>query len=594
MKKIILFIFCILFYFVSFSQTEELFQMKKPETKKLSIDKTYTSDSYIPLDDISSVSSLSISGKIKLNDYPSLIRVILITEEHEYLVMEAFPLICDKQEFSFNKNCDETALLNDEKPLELIIVVTNAEIELKDIHFSENNLNTDEKFSFESSKYKIKELVENDKTLKINLNNGKKNKTWLAGTTDISLLPFEKKKNFFGGDYNFLTGGFEYYTDGIFSFETFDPSNKQNLKSALTSTYPTNFDWRDRHGEDWTTPTSLQLDCGSCTAFATVAVTEMMANLYFNDHLDLDLSEQEVWVCNSAGGSCVYGSYSYSKLVYIRDHGVSEEECFPYVQEDVSTLPCSNKCSNPDENISFQSITSIGSTIDNMKHYLIFNGPYVGEVSYSGANMNWHHAMAVIGYKIIEEGDYIEQVGPNGGWGYFNVPANSPLIGQTYFIYKNSYPLNDGYCYLFFENGTSYMPTVGGIQTPITSLNYNENDRRCVDNDNDGYYNWGIGAKPNTCPYCTPDEPDGDDSNPNLGPLDSYGNCVTISSPYVFPSLQITSVETWSNTASYCGNVNVKNNGNLTLNGATVNLEGDAVFSVETGGILTINSGTIQ
>ncbi len=79
MKKIILFIFCILFFFVSFSQTEKLFQMKKQETKKLNINKTYTSDFYIPIDDISSVSSLSISGKIKLNDYPSLVRVILIT-----------------------------------------------------------------------------------------------------------------------------------------------------------------------------------------------------------------------------------------------------------------------------------------------------------------------------------------------------------------------------------------------------------------------------------------------------------------------------------------------------------------------------------
>ena len=76
--------------------------------------------------------------------------------------------------------------------------------------------------------------------------------------------------------------------------------------------------------------------------------------------------------------------------------------------------------------------------------------------------------------------------------------------------------------------------------------------------------------------------------------MDSYGNCITISSPYVFPALQITSTQTWSNTATYCGDVVVKNSGNLTLNGAIVNLEGDAVFSVETGGVLTINSGVIQ
>lgn len=32
----------------------------------------------------------------------------------------------------------------------------------------------------------------------------------------------------------------------------------------------------------------------------------------------------------------------------------------------------------------------------------------------------------------------------------------------------------------------------------------------------------------------------------------------------------------------------------LTISGATINLEGNAAFSVERGGILTFNSGTIQ
>jgi len=66
------------------------------------------------------------------------------------------------------------------------------------------------------------------------------------------------------------------------------------------------------------------------------------------------------------------------------------------------------------------------------------------------------------------------------------------------------------------------------ITLPITSLKYTNANIVCEDKDGDGYYYWGIGPKPATCPSCAPDEPDGDDSNPNLGPMDAYGNCAVI------------------------------------------------------------------
>jgi hypothetical protein len=47
---------------------------------------------------------------------------------------------------------------------------------------------------------------------------------------------------------------------------------------------------------------------------------------------------------------------------------------------------------------------------------------------------------------------------------------------------------------------------------------YDDSDIRCVDLDNDGYYNWGIGPKPETCPDGCPEERDCDDSDPGLGP----------------------------------------------------------------------------
>lgn len=77
------------------------------------------------------------------------------------------------------------------------------------------------------------------------------------------------------------------------------------------------WDWRNRHGANdpsspyfddddsgftgWITPIKNQAEptgCGSCSAFGTFGSFEAMINLYYNQHLDLDLSEQEQLSCN--------------------------------------------------------------------------------------------------------------------------------------------------------------------------------------------------------------------------------------------------------------------------------------------------------
>ncbi len=62
------------------------------------------------------------------------------------------------------------------------------------------------------------------------------------------------------------------------------------------------------------------------------------------------------------------------------------------------------------------------------------------------------------------------------------------------------------------------------IDYPIYVSNMGEGDIVCEDKDGDGYYNWGIGPKPASCPSWVPDEEDGDDSDPNYGPMDEYGH----------------------------------------------------------------------
>ncbi|MDR0940973.1 MAG: hypothetical protein LBM68_01970, partial [Bacteroidales bacterium] len=148
--------------------------------------------------------------------------------------------------------------------------------------------------------------------------------------------------------------------------------------------------------------------------------------------------------------------------------------------------------------------------------------------------MDWRpgvrHAVTLVGYKTIQIGDRI-LIASNTEQREIIIEAGNPLIGENAWIFKNNSGTSWG------ENGFGYVVTDWDeisayfITGSVTSLQYNNTDIICEDRDGDGYYFWGIGAKPETCPDCARDELDGDDSNPNLGAIDEYGNFL----PMVFP-----------------------------------------------------------
>jgi hypothetical protein len=158
------------------------------------------------------------------------------------------------------------------------------------------------------------------------------------------------------------------------------------------------------------------------------------------------------------------------------------------------------------------------------------------------------------------------------------------IDGTTVWVCKSSYGpyFGDGGYVDLIENFSNVRKGPAPLP-PVTSLVYNESNRICTDNDGDGYYNWGIGTKPATCLSC-PNEEDGDDSNSSLGPINDFGYCARL----------IRNSQTWTSTYYENADVLVKSGGNLTITGATINLGCNSSFSVELGGVLTFNSGTIQ
>lgn len=428
------------------------------------------------------------------------------------------------------------------------------------------------------------------KAHKINQAHAKNGGTWFAGVTDMALLPYKSKKVLFGGD-DYNSRGFEYYVSGFFVDEDDSEEEIVSYSSTENNNYPSEFDWRNRHGIDWTTPVKHQDTGGGCWAFTAVGAVEILTNLYFNQKLDLDLSEQDVISCSGAGTN-QYGGWPEPALGYIASNGVVNEECFPFANADLS---CNEKCSNPSERIKIGGFTRIlPRTEEKLKESIIFKGPLT-----SGYNTKWHHAMVLVGYGVIKEGDYIFKDTENwesNGWAN-TIQAGNPLIGKTYWIFKNSYGTNfwtnvpgTGYVYMVFKNLNNILSQNTSISLPITSLIYTESDRVCEDRDGDGYYNWGIGPKPSTCPTCAPEEPDGDDSNPNLGSMDEYGNC-TVITPL---TENITTSQTWDINRTLCRNITIQPGITLTIAATATIFSSCYTITINNGGKLILSGGTIN
>jgi len=574
------------------AQQENSFRLYNEKTSTISINKQFVENETVPLSaDKKEISGLSISGSIKFKSDFGLVRVILEDDaKNEYLVYETYPLLTEGKSLSFENMCEETALLKSVIPSSLKIIVSDAECNLKSVEMSTEKYNKSfDEQNFVKTKNKIMEDQLVTKINAINRHNEKTQIGWYAGVNDMAKLSFSDKKRIFNAGDNFNTQGYEYYVSGFFTIKSKEPM--MSLKSTTSSPYVDDFDWRNRHGINWDTSIKHQGNGGSCWAFATVAAAEAYVNLYYNRKLDMDLSEQNIVSCNTGGGSNSGGWPVYATN-YIAATGIVNESCFPFAD---SNVPCANYCIYPTERIKINGSSYVTTSVtnsnfeDELKKTIIAKGPITG-VIYVQAPY-WHHAMEIVGYGKVKVGDRIRT--PQGG--YETINAGNPLVAKTYWIYKNSYGLssgNQGYHYIVYENysnmGSSNSSSLRYFTDAVESLNLNEADRICEDRDRDGYYFWGIGPKPATCPSCAPNEPDGDDSNPNLGPMDEYGYCAVIT-PLVE---NITTSQTWSTNRNICRNVNIQSGVTLTITATT--FSSNYTITIKNGGKLVLSGGTID
>lgn len=215
----------------------------------------------------------------------------------------------------------------------------------------------------------------------------------------------------------------------------------------------------------------------------------------------MDLAEQHLMECCSFGGcgnGCDAIFTDFNAAQFVAEHGVMEEAAFPYAGSNAPT--CADSIGIPKETLRFSGRYFFeGNTIteDSLKQIIIKRGPLATGITRIG------HGMALIGYRtqngkiiwIFKDGQGLG----SGNRGFVEIDFSKNDFRMTYYI------------------------------IPVKSRRYADKDIRCVDLDHDGYYNWGIGPKPATCPGGCPNECDCDDSRNNLGPYLADGSCKPIS-----------------------------------------------------------------
>ncbi len=537
------------------------------KSQTISIDSTFTSDAEIfPFNQNDTINGLRISGSVTLNSDTSLVRVIFTDDLYdEYMIWEAYSLIVSQNSFSFENVYDETYCLDQLDPYSIRIEIINASFTLESVYMLEEACN-----NAENDRYTAKRAMDAKKIDTMNLRVKEYGMNWIANDNTEVALYYQDKVNIYGTKYNLR--GFDYYQNGVFELLGY-----RNYQSE-TSSFVRYFDWRTRHdasdtssmywdgeydGSGWLTKKSNQGSCGACWVFGPVAVLEGIINLYFNQHLDFDLSEQYLFSC-SDDRLCEQGGFASVAIDYALEHGAKTENCFPYYIDTLAhEYSCGDTCDFSDTLVNAEERLNINNDNDSVKIALIKYGPLSSSIPIS----NDYHVLSIIGYRT--------------NW--------SDTV--TIWICKDSRSGTDNF--IEIKNSSNLLSGVYAINNPVSiydSDTSNHYSQLCYDKDDDGYYWWGIGPKPDTCPTC-PDQRDSNDNDPFFGSYDSCYN-ETCNYQYNSQAIHITSDTTWDSAMIVQNTVYVDSGYSLTIRSEVKFVEHSGIV-VKQGGKLNIYGGRL-
>ncbi|XP_056637020.1 cathepsin L-like proteinase [Diorhabda sublineata] len=187
---------------------------------------------------------------------------------------------------------------------------------------------------------------------------------------------------------------------------------------------PDSIDWRESNA---VLPVRNQGICGACWSFSTTGCLE--GQLAINKNQQIALSEQELIDCseNYTNTGCSGGD-QYVSFEYIRDHGLSSESDYPYIERDgncqnkekvIKTLSQIQRVAQDDNSLA-QAIATIGPiSVSADASIWLFYGGGIFDSSLCGTDIN--HAILAVGYTQdywIIKNSWGTEWGENG---YINV-----------------------------------------------------------------------------------------------------------------------------------------------------------------------------
>ncbi|RUS75038.1 hypothetical protein EGW08_017219 [Elysia chlorotica] len=234
---------------------------------------------------------------------------------------------------------------------------------------------------------------------------------------------------------------------------------------------PESFDWRNVDGVSFVSPVRDQGSCGSCYAFASMAMAEARVKLQTNNTQNPVFSTQDIVECSHYSQGCEGGFPYLVAGKYAEDYGLVLEECNPYKGKD-------GQCQTPKtcERHYFTDYSYIGGFYGGCNEVLMQQAIYSrGPIAVS--------FMVYKDFMQYKSGIYVhtgDNVGVNRfdpfvitnhvvlvvGWGQL-----SPEEGGTkYWIVKNSWSTKwgiDGYFWIRRGTDECGIESIAAESTPI-------------------------------------------------------------------------------------------------------------------------------
>lgn len=569
------------------------FKLLSNDLKELVLNtQTISKDTVLAIDIDAPIYGLSISGAVAVPNNNSYVRVVLKdTNGKEYLVYETNSILSPTSSSVLSNVGFETLSLDGIVPDSLLLYVVEGNLTLNQLHYVLTTSTQNTRNVTVLNPTEIKTLQAEVIAEQLNENLRSRNKLWRAGLTDIALMSYEEKKALFGNNVPNLQG-LEYYKGGI--IELSNKNNDYSINQPMLSISEEisndslyyllkTFDWRNKDGINWMTSVKNQI-LGTCWLFSSIGMVEAAVNIYFDQKIDYNLSEQDVVACGNMHSQVWEGGRPTDALSYIRAHGVVDEACFPWVGTGMTTF-CDEKGTTPEDVIYIDyRYDSIPPSLWKEKIHV---SPCVLGFSFTDENGYYGHAVVLTGYKEIAIGDTVLN---NSLDGNLIVDANNIPNDKTAWIFKNSWGSSwgdDGYGY-FTVNGYSNLEL--WQVTRVTSQIYAHINKDAVDKDGDGYYYWGMGSTPYNLPEWAPLERDGDDNDANYGPVSEKG--LLRLSPNLRDTIICNESELWNNSNYIWQHVKIEDGGELDLNNDYFMYK-DATITIESGGTLKLSGGYI-